>query len=162
MSFKFKKIDLEDRANRLFYKIIRTPSSIREDSKNRIGIAVLCREIGTDNIVYFTVGVPSDTAKFLVSEKATRSEIRGEYSSRNSKDKAQLQFAGAITVEIEGRRFQASCSGLKEAEDEFISIDLLSISLNLKKEEIIKQLRNKKALFENFWLPELNYLQMIK
>ncbi len=158
MNLLEKKEFLFQTASLLFKKITSLPQDIRPDIKERTGIAVLVREIGTANIVYFTIENPSDAAKFFVSEKAIRSEILEDYASQNSENPDKLKFAGSITIEIDGKKFQFSCSGLKANEDVFIDITLACFLFGLKANVCINMVKDKGGKMPDFYSEELNYL----
>jgi len=161
MNILEKKAVLYNTAKELFFRLLVLPNESRYATKEITGMTVLVREIGTRNLVYFTIGQPSEASKFFVSEKATRSEILGDYASQNSEDPDNLKFAGSITFDVHGKKYQASCSGLKPTEDVFVSITLLSVLFITKTEALIGHLTHKGAKLPDFESTELSYLKKI-
>ncbi len=137
------KIDLQEIKQELirvatdgFNTLINLPKEIRGDDKERTGIQVLVREPGTRNLVFFSVGNPSEYAMFFSAEKAVRSHIHGDYASQNSADPKKMEFAGSITVTIEGITLQASASGTKAEEDVALMVKALACIFNLSTKNV--------------------------
>ena len=124
-------------AENLFQLITDLPSNIRPDEKERTGIKIFVREVGTRNLMLGSVGHPSEAAQFFATEKAVRSETLGHFSSQNSEDPGQMKFAGSVTVSFRGAKYQASVSGLKAEEDVFIAVSLLASLLNTHASNIV-------------------------
>ena len=114
---------------KIFDGIVGLPTNIRPDEKERTGIQVLVRVPGTRNLVFFSVGSPSEFAQFFAAEKAVRSDLFGHTSSETSQDWDEMRFPGSVTVKTDDAFYQASVSGLKAEEDVFIAIKLLSLIL---------------------------------
>lgn len=146
-------------ADKFFQKLISLPPDIRPDVKERTGVAVLLREVNTRNIIYFLVKDPSQAAQFFVAEKAVRSQILGDTSSMNSENADEYKFAGSVTIKLGGIEYQASCSGLKSEEDVFFSIFMLSLLFQIRKDWIIKHIKENGGVLPDFESEEFKYLQ---
>ncbi len=72
------KVWLLDFAENLFDDLIALPKDIRPDDKERTGVKILIREIGTRNIIFESIGKPSEASQFFAIEKAVRSETLGQ------------------------------------------------------------------------------------
>jgi hypothetical protein len=118
------KIDLKDRKENLvehmsvtFRLLNLLPPAWRNDEKARTGIMVLIREPDTRNLIFFPVEQPSEYAMFFAAEKAVRSHIMQDAASENTSDPMRMQFAGSISVHMNGMYIQISVSGMKSEED---------------------------------------------
>jgi hypothetical protein len=113
-------------ANALYSEIIALPREVRLDDKERTGIAIFMREIGTRDLITGSVANPSEAAKVFAVEKAVRSAVLEHYSSQNSADPEKLQYPGSLTIDLDGLKIQASISGLQSDEDAVASLILLA------------------------------------
>jgi hypothetical protein len=118
---------LKEIAQVIFETITGLPKDIRSDDKERTGIKILLREIGTRNLILESINKPSEAAQFFAIEKAVRSEMLKHYASQNSEDSTKMRFAGSITLNYLNKTLlQCSVSGLKAEEDVFIAVILLA------------------------------------
>lgn len=112
-----------EKVKALFKQITSLPKEVRSDDKERTGIQILIREIGTRNIFFESVFRPSKAAEFFAIEKAVRSEILGHAASQNSADPDKMKFPGSVTMNYLNKTFfQCSISGLKGEEDVFMAV----------------------------------------
>lgn len=134
------KIDLDQRryqitlaASKAVQEILDVPPHIRNDEKQRTGIQVLVREPDTRNLVFLSIGKPSEAAQFFAVEKAVRSHLHGHMASANSEDTLKMQYSGSVTCELsdDGTLLQASVSGMKAEEDVTIAIFVLASILEV-------------------------------
>lgn len=116
------------------------PKEIRKDDKERTGIQVLVREPGTRNLIFFSVGNPSEHAMFFAAEKAVRSHIHGDSASQNSSNPEKMEFAGSVSVCIDGICLQVSVSGMRAEEDVAIAITILSHLFSVLPKKICLQI----------------------
>ncbi|MFZ2310140.1 MAG: hypothetical protein WAW11_01190 [Patescibacteria group bacterium] len=121
-----KKEEIIETATFWFRTLMDLSNDIRKDVKDRTGISVYIREPGKRNSLHFSIGEPSTDAQDFAVEKAVRSYVLGHVSSQNSEDPEKLQFAGSLTLEIDGTIIQVSVSGLQAFEDVFMAIQILS------------------------------------
>ncbi len=136
-------------AEQLFHEITGLPPEIRPDEKPRTGIAVLVIDPNDqNNMLYFTIGEPSERARYLAVKKAVSSFIYGDVSSQNKENPVKLDFPGSFTFIDEGEgdldiwTCQASVSGLKGEEDAAIAVRILSLVFDLKPKEVIFNIRD--------------------
>jgi hypothetical protein len=134
-----KKSLIISTATDCFYRITGLPQEVRKDDKERTGIQVLVREPNTRNLVFISVGTPSEAAMFFAAEKAVRSNINGDNASENSANPDRMEFAGSVTCySYEGTEVQASVSGLKAEEDVTVGIMVLSSILEMTPKEVCR------------------------
>lgn len=114
-----------------YYKITKLPKSIRPDDKERTGIQIFVRVPGTRNLIYFPISEPSEAAKVFSIEKAIRSAILNNATSEESADPSIMQYAGSVTICLDGVEYQVSVSGLKAEEDVAVAVIVLSKILNV-------------------------------
>jgi hypothetical protein len=126
INLKEKELEIMETAAFWFNTLMNLPNEIRQDTKERTGISVYIREPGKRNSLHFSVSQPSADATDFAVEKAVRSHVLGHVSSQNSEDPEKLQFAGSLTLEIDGTIIQVSVSGMQSFEDVFIAIQILS------------------------------------
>jgi len=143
-----KKIDLKEKRAMLFelagvwFQIFMSaPPEARGDTKIRTGVQILIWEPGTRNLVFGSVGAPSEAAQVLCVEKAVRSHLKKATTSGDCANESKLQFPGSVTVNYNGQILQASCSGLLSEEDVALDIMNLSYILNLPPIKVCKNIR---------------------
>ncbi|MEK7588282.1 MAG: hypothetical protein AAB438_00510 [Patescibacteria group bacterium] len=117
----------------LFKKMINLPTEIRPDDKERTGVQMFVRKIGTRSMIFESIYQPSENAHFFAAEKAVRSAVLGHATSQNSQNPGEMEFAGSITV----LGYQFSISGLKADEDVFISIAGMAKFLDVSMQFVI-------------------------
>lgn len=155
------KIDLQEKRQGLvelltksFFELITLPKEVRPDEKERTGIQVLIREPDTRNLLFFSIGIPSEAAIFFSGEKAVRSHIKGDFSSQNSADPKKMEYAGSVTMAIGGTTIQASASGMKAEEDVALMIRALAYIFNVDTKDVCCHIEvNKGRLPDCFFLP---------
>ncbi len=143
---------LLDFAEKLFDKLIYLPKDVRPDDKERTGIKILIREIGTRNIFLRSIAKPSEAAQFFAIEKAVRSETLGHATSQNSEDPEKMKYAGSVTA----FNYQVSVSGLKADEDVFIAIAVMAKFLDESIESVIFDIEEKGGLLPE-WCSKKNF-----
>ena len=89
-------------------------------------------------------------------EKAVRSYTRGEVTSQESENPEKMEFAGSITVIIDGMVLQVSTSGLKGEEDMSVSVVVASRILQISTTEVCKNLISNGGK-----LPELSLTRIV-
>lgn len=124
-------------ATELFDYLTGLPKEIRPDDKERTGIQIFLREVGTRNSVFASIYQPSEQAQSFSAEKAVRSETLGDFSSQNSEDPKKMKFRGSLSILFHGSIFQSSTSGLTGDEDSVISLRNLSLFTGLPSDFII-------------------------
>lgn len=140
-------------AQTLFEKMISLPKDIRSDEKERTGIQILIREIGTRNIIFAPIAEPSEAAKFFAAEKASRSEALQHLTSQDSEDEDSMKFPGSVTLFTH----QVSISGLKGHEDVFLSIAVMSKFLSIDMRYIIDSIKRHGGLLPECCFDESSY-----
>lgn len=149
-------------AEGLFEKITSLPKSIRDDDKERTGLMIFLREVGTDNILMIPIKDPSQAAEFFVVEKAVRSATLSHAASQNSEDPKRMQFAGSITITLEdGRKFQASTSGIKSPEDVGVSIVVLAYAVQWTTRNVIDNVLENGGKLPSFLSDQKHYMRQI-
>ncbi len=133
-----KKSQIALAATQAFNEIINAQGRI--DDKKRTGVQVLVREPDTRNLVLISVLEPPEHSKFFAVEKAVRSHLKNDYASQNSEHPDSMEFAGSVTVEIDGVLVQASTSGMKAEEDVTISIRVLAAIFDVDSWDIIHKI----------------------
>ncbi len=141
-----------------FEVITNLPGDIRTDEKERTGIQVLVREPGTRNLIYFSVASPSDAAKVFSVEKAIRAHVLGNRSSQNGANPEKLEFAGCVSLFINGAQIQASVSGLKSEEDVFIAVMILSCLSGLSPAAVCKNIKANGGELPACFVDKAHYL----
>ncbi|MBP7846222.1 MAG: hypothetical protein KA007_02170 [Candidatus Pacebacteria bacterium] len=136
------RVWLLDFAEMLFDNLISLPKDVRPDDKERTGIKILIREIGTRNIIFESIAKPSEAAQFFAIEKAVRSETLGHATSQNSENPEKMKYAGSVTA----FNYQVSVSGLKADEDVFIAIAVMAKFLDESIESVIFDIEDKGGL----------------
>lgn len=153
---------LANTAATFFNRVVGLSKEVRPDEKERTGMQVFIREIGTDNIALFSASKPSERAQFFAVEKAVRSAMLGQAASQNSEDPDKMQFPGSITITLDdGTQFQASTSGLKSYEDVANSILMLSDTVQWPIEAVIKNVRDHGGMLPDFLSDQQHYLCQI-
>jgi len=145
-------------ATELFDKITHLPKEIRPDNKERTGIQIYLREVGTRNSVFASIYEPSEQAQIFSVEKAIRSETLGDYSSQNSEDPDYMKFRGSLSILFNKSRIQASCSGLSGDEDTAISLLLLSFLTQLSVDSLIKHVLVQGGMIPECFFDRNHYL----
>lgn len=149
-------------ASEIFDQLINMDQSKRPDVRHRTGIQVLVREIGTDNLCFFSVQKPSQKAQFFASEKAVRSDLKEDCASQNSENPDAYQFAGSITVAFGSSLFQCSVSGLKATEDVFVASHVLANALSISQYRVLRIVKVNRGKLPDFESKELLYLTEVK
>jgi len=134
------------------------PQEIRGDSKKRTGIHFFITEPGTRNFISNSVGRPSEAARIFAIEKATRMGLLGDYSSQNSENIELMRFRGALTVEIEGIKIQASVSGLQSDEDAFTAVKILAYIFNISDAKVCKIVKKHGGILPESFNKKNHYL----
>ncbi|MBP9715056.1 MAG: hypothetical protein KBD52_01020 [Candidatus Pacebacteria bacterium] len=155
------RADIHELASLLFDEIKNTPYPLRQDDRERTGLAILVREIGADNQIYVTVDKPSDGGKFYVSEKATRSELLEHWTSGNSADKSKRRYHGCITFLMDGKKFQVSTSGLQEHEDVAVSLRVASQLSGKKVSTIVAVIQSHDGILPEWVDNNTHYLHAV-
>ena len=157
-----QRIQIISLAASLFNKITSLPKEVRADDKERKGIQIFMRRIGTRDLIFASVYEPSEAAQFFSVEKAVRSEILEDYASQNSENPNQMRFAGSITVDcFEDASIQSSVSGLKPEEDVLISIVLMAFVLNEPVHYVVQSLLVYGGKLPECFFEEGHYLNKI-
>jgi len=159
------KIDLQEKKQELilvatnaFDILTNLPKEMRGDDKERTGIQVLVREPGTRNLIFFSVGKPSEQAMFFSAEKAVRSHIHGDSASQNSSDPEKMEFAGSVSVCINGIHLQVSISGLKAEEDVAVAITILSNIFRVNPKQICLKIETTNGRLPDCFYLDRHYL----
>lgn len=160
-----EKIDLvkmrkgiESVAETIFLSIVSLPEEVRGVDKERTGIQVLVREPGTRNLVYVSVGEPSEAAKFFSVEKAVRSYVKGDYSSANGADFDKMEFPGSLTIDFHGMKLQGSISGMRADEDVTAVTHVLSYITQASPVDICRYVMKKGGVMPDAVRDEDHYL----
>src|SRR5665811_419863 len=113
IDLKARRDDIKSHALRWFDRITGLPKEIMPDVKYRTGVQVTVKQWGTArNQIFFSVYKPSEDAQFFSAEKLVRSHAHGDFASQNSQNPEEGEYAGSITVFINGVYTQVSVSGL--------------------------------------------------
>lgn len=169
------RIDLNSRrqeiialAEQLFNEITSLPPEIRPDEKPRTGIAVLVIDPNDqNNMLYFTIGEPSERARYLAVKKAVSSFIYSDVSSKNKENPLYLDFPGSLTFIDEGVgdfdiwTCQASVSGLKGEEDVAISTMILADIFQLTPRDVLINIKKNFGQLPKEFSQEGHYLRKI-
>ena len=134
------------------------PAEIKGDNKERTGIQIFVGEPGTRNSIFASINYPSEAAKIFVVEKATRMGLLGDYSSQNSENPELMRFRGALTVEIEGAKIQASVSGLQSDEDAFTAVKILAYIFNISDAKVCKIIKEHGGILPECLFNNTHYL----
>ena len=130
-------------------------------AKKRTGIQVLVQQPTTRNIVNVRIYDPSMVAITLVSEKATRANMKGHVSSTNSRNLDLMQFGGAVTATFDGITIQASTSGLEEEEDVLVSIAELAVQFDRPMLEICTNIAQNGGQLPPEFFEKSNFLHRL-
>ena len=150
--------DILDLGLKLFTEIIKIPQSIRPDDRERTGIQILIKEIGTRNIFLEPIMHPSIAAQHFANEKAIRLELSGQYSSANTENERVLRYEGAVAVDYGKYKIVSSICGLKSQEDVLIAIVLLAFVTGQRSQNVINQIVLKKGKLPKFLFNANHYL----
>lgn len=149
-------------ANSLFNEITNLSKEIRPDDKERTGVQIMIREIGTRNLMFQSIQKPSEAAQFFSVEKAVRSATLGHAASQNSEDPDKMQFAGSVTITLpDGTQYQASISGLKAPEDVGIAIVLLSYAVQWSVAAVIQNIKDHNGMLPDFLSDQKHYMRKV-
>ena len=149
--------ELASTATFWFNIITDLPQGVRED-KIRTGVQVVIGDMESRNFVDFPIYKPSDQGVHFVSEKITRMNVVGHFSSGNSADEAKMRFPGAIAIIVNGIKYSAGASGLKSEEDVFLAIMMLSQALEMSPREICSNIREHGGKLPECFSDEKHYL----
>jgi len=153
------RINLISVATVIFNEIVNLPKELRPDEKQRTGIAILVREIGTRNLLIIKIHEPSENAQFFSIEKAVRSESFHDYSSQNTENPDRMKFAGSVTVPYDNQTdIQCSVSGLKAEEDTAVAVVLLSFVTGWTKRKVIENIVKKGGALPKCFYDKNHYL----
>lgn len=148
-------------ATSMFDYFIKLPKEIRPDDKERTGIQIFLREVGTRNSIFASIHNPSENAQWFAVEKAVRSETLGDFSSQNSEDPEQMRFRGSLSVLFHHSIIQASTSGLTGDEDTAVSLRLLSCWTKIPPEFVIKHVIENEGQLPDCFFDRDHYLYTI-
>jgi len=156
-----KIVQLQNVAKSWYEMIMGLPADIRQDDKERTGIAVLILEPDTRNMVMFEVEQPSMAASFFRVEKAVRSNLFQDPSSGNSANPSLFRFPGSFTASFDGVTLQASVSGAKGEEDAFISAMLLASAFHQPVDKVLRNIKNSKGEIPPQFFQKDHYLYVL-
>jgi len=149
-------------ATELFDYITGLPKEIRPDDKERTGIQIFLREVGTRNLVFASIHNPSEAAQSFSVEKAIRSEALQDFSSQNSEDPNSMRFRGSLSILFHHSLMQSSTSGLTGDEDTVVSLRLLSFVTNISSDFLIEHIiKNEGEIPECFFNPKHYLYELI-
>jgi len=162
MALKDRKEELTAVAREFFTKIMALSNEVRQDDKTRTGIAVFVWKQFTADLINIEIGEASDPAKFFVHEKAVRSSLNGELSSRDSADAENFRFPGSITMtDKNGNTWVVSISGIKGSEDEAGSILVMSKVAKCTIQEVLENLDSVHSILPDFASDGDHYLSKV-
>jgi hypothetical protein len=153
-----RKKKLIDCATKAFAHFVGLPKDVRPDDKERTGIQVLVREPGTRNLVYFSVGQPSEAAMFFAVEKAVRAETLMHPTSQQSEKADVMKFRGSVRFTADGKTYQASVSGLMADEDVAVAVKILSFLFGKSSRNVCGGIINDGGFLPDRFVVSGNYL----
>jgi len=153
-----RKAQFIELATKLFDEITKLPKEIRPDDKERTGIQIFLREVGTRNSVFASIYQPSEQAQSFSVEKPVRSETLGDFSSQNSEAPEFMKFRGSLTILFHKGRIQASCSGLTGDEDAAVSLRLLKFLTQLPTDFLIEHILRNGGMLPKCFFDRNHYL----
>jgi hypothetical protein len=145
-------------ATELFDYIIKQPAEKRLDYKERTGIQIYLREVGTRNSLFSPIRLPEELAQVLAVEKAVRSETLGDFSSQNSEDPEAMRFRGSLSLLFHHSIIQGSTSGVLGDEDTAVSLRLLSCWTQIPAEYVIKHVIDNGGMLPECFFDRDHYL----
>ncbi len=143
-----RKDELIKLAHKLFMEITALPNEVRNDEKERTGMAVFIAPEFCDNFIRFNIGNPSDRAIRYAQRKAESLEGGEFYSTRDFENPEHAMWAGGIATDgwieemknetnPEGLWLCVGVSGLKSEEDEVVAIILAATVLDVNPKQMV-------------------------
>jgi len=146
-----RKEELTILAEKLFKEIVSLPKEVRNDEKERNGMAIFIASRFSDNFIRFNIGTPSDRAIRYAQRKAEMLEFSDIFTTREHENPEYAIWAGGICTSgsvyeeknetnPEGIWLCIGVSGLKSEEDEVIAIILAATILEVSPKEMAEKM----------------------
>ncbi|MDR0282971.1 MAG: hypothetical protein LBI53_06950 [Candidatus Peribacteria bacterium] len=143
-----RKDELINLAHKLFMDITALPKEVRNDEKERTGIAVFIAPRLCDNFIRFKIGTSSDRAIWYAQRKAKSLEKGDFLITRDFENPEHAIWAGGITTDgwVDETKNETNperlwlyigVSGLKAEEDEVVAIILAAAVLDVNSKKMV-------------------------